>query len=230
MHGGGRATRDGEGLSVGCHEGSTRIEDVGDHLDSAAAGAEVLDGGRDHDVGVLIFDPGRRDTQPVERDVDGLGDEQGHVPVDAGAGVPAAVLPGAALHTDRVLLAVPEVVIEANGKLAVPVRAVRRELSVEEHDGVPIHAFEPEYDGPVAPLDRHNEVLLVLVGARPVVGQGCVTLWVATRGQHRVVGQVHRLKGRDARPDVEGSGAATVRPPSVERLADQWVARPPLMS
>ena len=124
-------------------------------------------GDRDH--GALVVDVGRRDAGAVERDVRGIGDQQVHRSVDAGAGIPPAVLVRASFDGDPVRLAEAQERVERDGERGVAVRLVGGELAVHEDDGVAVDAFELHDDGLLAPLGGHIERLRVLEHSARVV-------------------------------------------------------------
>ena len=78
--------------------------------------------------------------------------EQPHVPVDAGAGVPARVVARARLDPQLVLRAVSEQVVDRHEEVRVAVRTVRGEGAVHGDHRVAVDAFE---------LEQHHRVGVV---------------------------------------------------------------------
>ena len=106
----------------------------------------------------VSVDVGRRDAEAVEGDVHRIGDEQVHRPVDAGTGIPAAVLVRLGLDGDPVRLAVAQERVEHRGERGVAVGLMDDEVAVDEDDGVAVDAFELDDDRLVAPLGGTSKV------------------------------------------------------------------------
>ncbi len=99
----------------------------------------------------------------------GIGHQQVHRAIDAGAGIPPAVFVRAGFDRDAVRLAEAQERVEGHGERGVAVGLVRGELAVHEDDRVAVDALEFDDDGLLAPVDGHVERLGVLEHAARVV-------------------------------------------------------------
>ena len=141
-------TREGRHRRVGASDDRT----VGvDELD--ADGRARRDAGlvshvdRDHDDGTGVVDLGRAYLEPIRGEVDTPRPEEPHVPVEAGARVPAGVVSCFHLDAEHVLRVVSQQVVDRHEEVRVAVRAVRGDGAVHGDHRVAVHALELQHDG-----------------------------------------------------------------------------------
>ncbi len=119
------------------------IEEAGVEGDGGGGGGIVLEGGGGFDRCGGVGDFGGGDVHAPVGDVDGIGDVEADVAIDAGTGVPAG---GGLFDVDVDGEGVGFVEIEVGGEVVfeggVAVGMVAEEFSVEVHVGVHVDAFE----------------------------------------------------------------------------------------
>ena len=124
---------------------------------------------------------------------------QPDVAVDAGAGIPARVGLGGVVgdHADRIFLPIFQVRGEIHDEAGIAIRLRLDELVVDRDFGVHVHAFKLELHALPAPFFRDQELLAVVgdpAGKISALAAGRVA-GSARLGDHRVMGQDHRLPG-----------------------------------
>ena len=112
----------------------------------------------------FLVDVRREHLQATRREVDSTGAVQPHAAVDAGTGVPSAVLVRAGLDLEIVRRAEPEEVVDRHDEVCVATGPTCDKVVVHEYERIAIDALELEEHRGTGLFGRHVERPAVLPG------------------------------------------------------------------
>ena len=199
----------------------------------------AVDGGADSDLGgnsavidhvdldgcgaVVIGDVGGGDGDAVQIHVDGLQGVQGHVTVDAGAGVPAGggqLVDGLDGHHVLGSTVANQIIGDVKGKVGIAEVMLTHGDTIDIDIGMHIHAVEVQQEGLVLVLLVQRKALAVPAGAAGQEAGLCFTGSGEVLGDGEVVGKVHSFPCGVIEVRVGCAGVTQVELPALVEVID----------